>query len=91
MNISILSFQWFAETMYWMPLELLRLVQYRYRKYQNVLAEQTLYTVFCEIQEFPYFFTKCALYLYDMVAFSIAYNKTVRQHEGVIDRMSVEW
>jgi len=68
-----------------------RLIQYRYRKYQSVLAEQTLYTVFCEIQEFPYFFTKCALYLYDMVAFSIAYNKTVRQHEGVIDRSSVEW
>jgi hypothetical protein len=90
MNISILSFQWFAETMYWMPLELLRLVQYRYRKYQNVLAEQTLCTIFCEIQEFPYFFTKCALYLYDKVAFSIAHNKTVRQH-GVIDRMSVEW
>ena len=55
-----------------------------------MLAEQTLYTVFCEIQEFPYFFTKCALYLYEKVAFSIAHNKTVRQH-GVIDRMSVEW
>ena len=56
-----------------------------------MLTEQTLCTVFCEIQEFPYFFTKCALYLYDKVAFSIAHNKTVRQHEGVIDRMSVEW
>lgn len=55
-----------------------------------MLTEQTLCTVFCEIQEFPYFFTKCALYLYEKAAFSIAHNKTVRQHE-VIDRMSVEW
>ena len=38
----------------------------------------------------PLFLHKMCTISYDKVAFSIAHNKTVRQHEGVIDRMSVE-
>jgi len=49
-------------------------------------------TMYCILRNsrIPLFLHKMCTISYDKVAFSIAHNKTVRQHEGVIDRMSVE-